>query len=279
MAKQLSRWLHGPSSLLSQINQRSIGDAARDEGRWQDAEQAYRRHLDVRPDDAAIWVQYGHALKELGKLEEAERVYREALALEPDNADTFLQLGHVLKVQNRVNDAAEAYTRSLELSPSKAAYEELASLVSRERAFSLLEAKSLKEDPNLLYVDIHDLLCYLRAYRTVSGIQRVQVAFVQYLLAEGLVDREKVAFARSRNDGRDIWRLQPRTIAAIVDYVTGDTVIHERLVQLVDQAEQQALHVRPAAGQCYFVLGAFWGFHGDATRFARLRASGVISGV
>jgi glycosyltransferase involved in cell wall biosynthesis len=271
--------LHRQSSLLGQINHRSIGDAARKEGHWQDAEQAYRRHLDASPDDAPIWVQYGHALKEQGKFEEAERAYREALALEPDNADTFLQFGHVLKIQDRASDAAEAYARSLELSPSKVAYEELASLASKERASSLMEAKSLKEDSNLLYVDIDDLFGYLRAHKTVSGIQRVQVGFIQYLLARQSVDSGEVAFVRSRNDSGGFWRLQPPTVAAIVDYVTGDTVIHERLVRLLDQAEEQAIRIRPVAGQCYFVLGAFWGFNGDATRFARLKASGVVTGV
>jgi glycosyltransferase involved in cell wall biosynthesis len=279
VSRELSRWLHRPSRRLEQINPRGIGDTARDEGRWHDAEQAYRQHLDVTPDDAAIWVQYGHALKELGKLEESEQAYREALALEPDNADTFLQLGHILKIQDRVNDAAEAYTRSLELSPSKVAYEELANLIGKGRASSLIEEKTLEEDPELLYVDIDDLLGYLRAHKTVSGIQRVQLGFVQYLLAGQEMDYGKVAFVRSRNAGGDFWRLQPPTIAAIVDYVTGDTVIHERLVRLLDQAEEQAIHLRPVAGQCYFVLGAFWGFHGDTTRFARLKASGVITGV
>jgi glycosyltransferase involved in cell wall biosynthesis len=275
----LSRWLHRQSSLLEHINYRSIGDSARDEGRWQAAEQSYRLHLDIAPQDAAIWVQYGHALKALGKLGEAERAYREALMLEPDSADTFLQLGHVLKIQDRVHDAAEAYARSIELSPSKMAYQELASLVSKERAASLMEAKSSQESPNVLYIGIDDLLGYLRAHKTVSGIQRVQIGFIEYLIAGQKANSGEIAFVRSRNDGGGLWRLQPSTVAAIVDYVTGDMVIHERLIRLLDEAEEKAIHTRPMADQCYFVLGAFWGFHGDATRFARLKASGVVIGV
>ena len=279
MARQLSRWLHRHSDPSEKINYRTIGDTARDEGRWEDAKQFYRLHLDTTPNDAPIWVQYGHALKALGKPLEAERAYREALVLEPDNADTFLQLGHVLKVGGSVDDAAEAYARSLELSPSQMAYQELASLVSKERASSLMEAKSSQDDPNVLYVDIEDLLSYLRAHKTVSGIQRVQIGFVEHLLADKRVSSGQVAFVRSRNDGSGFWRLQPPTVAAIVNYVTGDMVIHERLVRLLDQAEEKAIHIRPVAGQCYFVLGAFWGFHADATRFARIKASGVVTGV
>ncbi len=279
MAKEIAHWFQRPAGLLGRINQRSIGDAARDERRWQDAEQAYRQHLDASPDDAPIWVQYGHALKEQGKLEEAEQAYREALALEPENADTFLQFGHIQKIRDRVDAAVEAYTRSLELSPSKVAYEELVNLIGKARASSLMEENTLEEDCNLLYVDIDDLLGYLRAHKTVSGIQRVQVGFVQYLLAGQEVDSGKVAFVRSRNADGAFWRLQPSTIAAIVDYVTGDTVNHERLIQLLDQAEEQAIHVHPVAGQCCFVVGAFWGYNGDATRFARLKAAGVVTGV
>ena len=54
-----------------------------------------------------------------------------------------------------------------------------------------MEANSSKEHSNLLYIGIDDLLGYLRAHKTVSGIQRAQVGFIQYLLAGQRVNSAK----------------------------------------------------------------------------------------
>lgn len=67
----------------------ALGDRARDAGAWEAAVLHYRAALSRNPNNAPIWVQYGHALKESGRLTEAEIAYRHAL----DVADTHLQLG------------------------------------------------------------------------------------------------------------------------------------------------------------------------------------------
>ncbi len=69
---------------------RRQGDIARDQGDWPRAEAAYQAHLADTPDDAAIWVQYGHALKEQGKLGKAAAAYRTATVLRPNDADAEL---------------------------------------------------------------------------------------------------------------------------------------------------------------------------------------------
>ncbi|MBV8482633.1 MAG: glycosyltransferase, partial [Verrucomicrobia bacterium] len=95
----------------------SRADRARDSRDWVSAARFYQRALDQNPDNAPIWVQYGHALKESGKLQEAEAAYRRSLELAPDVADTHLQLGHVLKIQGRKIEASAAYLRALVLDP------------------------------------------------------------------------------------------------------------------------------------------------------------------
>ena len=95
----------------------SRADRARDSRDWVSATRFYQKALDQNPDNAPIWVQYGHALKESGKLQEAEAAYRRSLELDPDVADTHLQLGHVLKIQGRKIEASTAYFRALVLDP------------------------------------------------------------------------------------------------------------------------------------------------------------------
>ncbi len=77
-----------------------------------------REALDRNPDNAPIWVQYGHALKEQGLLQPAEEAYRRSLTHDDTLADTHLQLGHVLKLQGRPYEAAEAYLTAYQLDPT-----------------------------------------------------------------------------------------------------------------------------------------------------------------
>jgi tetratricopeptide (TPR) repeat protein len=84
---------------------------------WKSACIHYARALELDPSLWAIWVQYGHALKEQGRLEEAEDAYRRSLAITPENCDTWLQLGHVLKLRGKLKHALAAYVRAWEIDP------------------------------------------------------------------------------------------------------------------------------------------------------------------
>ena len=88
---------------------RRDGDLARDRHLWDEAMRQYSKHLELFPEDEAIWVQLGHAEKERGNLEQAIAAYLRALALNWDNADSHLQLGHVHKLLGRIDQAAASY--------------------------------------------------------------------------------------------------------------------------------------------------------------------------
>jgi tetratricopeptide (TPR) repeat protein len=60
-------------------------------------------------------VQYGHVKKEAGRLGQAEEAYRKAIELDPNAADSYAQLGHALKMQGRGDEAADAYRKALAL--------------------------------------------------------------------------------------------------------------------------------------------------------------------
>lgn len=94
------------------------GDTARDRRSWREALEFYRRHLEIEPDDAAIWVQFGHCNKEIGDRAGAERAYLRALSLEPTNADTCVQLGHVEKLNGDADQALAWYRKALRIDAS-----------------------------------------------------------------------------------------------------------------------------------------------------------------
>lgn len=94
-----------------------LADAANAERRWAAAATAYQEALGIKPDQPAIWVQYGHSLKEQGFLADAEAAYLRAAALDGGQADTHLQLGHVLKLQGDTARAIAAYEMALSRAP------------------------------------------------------------------------------------------------------------------------------------------------------------------
>jgi len=258
---------------------RNRGDAARDRKDWAVAEQEYATHLTTVSGDQPIWVQYGHCLKEQGKRVEAETAYRRAIELAPDDADAHLQLGHVLKLLDRREDAQQAYLASVGLKPTKAAIEEVqglggAAVVQGSGALALAHDSS-----GTIYLEVDDLLDYLRNHRTVSGIQRVQVGVIQHAILQSGAEQSAYAFIRSGRNASGFWRLEPTDLLGILDYIKQSSVTQARLVSMIEAAEQQATLVEPVHGQFYFVLGAFWGFGSNAARYSKLKRAGLHVGV
>ncbi|MGD0106907.1 MAG: tetratricopeptide repeat protein, partial [Rhodopila sp.] len=309
MVGNIMLWLN---PLSARPDHRALGDAARDASDWPGAETAYESHLRSTSDDMAIWVQYGHSLKEQGKLIDAEAAYRRAIDLSPNDADAHLQLGHSLKVQGKLIDAEAAYRRAIDLSPndadahlqfghslkeqgklvdaehayalsmeivpSKAAFDELMRLGSAAADGAASTGASL-DGKNAIYLEIDDLLDYLRNHRTLSGIQRVQAGVIEYALGQIASSKLDCAFVRTGKYGTGFWRIGPTDLRAIIDYVGQAVVSQERLLSLIEGAEQRALRTEPGKGQTYLVLGAFWGFGSNAARYANLKAAGVSIGV
>ncbi|WP_149535969.1 glycosyltransferase family 4 protein [Siccirubricoccus phaeus] len=111
----------GPEAALDDFAQAvKAGDAARGRRDWVAAARAYRQALRLRPDEAGIWVQYGHMLKEAGKLKAAYDAYHEALARIPQDADLHLQLGHLFKLARRTPHALAYYEMAMQLDRSNA---------------------------------------------------------------------------------------------------------------------------------------------------------------
>jgi glycosyltransferase involved in cell wall biosynthesis len=159
----------------------AVARLAREETRWLDAANAYRRVLDIDPAQAPIWVQYGHMLKEGGRREEAGAAYQTALELDPHNADTHLQFGHLYKITDRKHRAIQMYSRALELDPTlRDPAVELERLGAKSRVESILRrAAASHSGQSQLYFDVTDLLLFFRGSRTPTGIQRINLAIIE----------------------------------------------------------------------------------------------------
>ena len=70
-----------------------MGVALKEQGKLEEAIEAYNKALAIKPDYAEAYYNMGVALKEQGKLEEAIEAYNKALAIKPDYAEAYIQHG------------------------------------------------------------------------------------------------------------------------------------------------------------------------------------------
>lgn len=101
-----------------QVNHRMIGDNHRDRKQWREAAEAYTRHLELYPDDDAIWIQCGNSLKEAGDFGRSMAAYKNAEQLNAKNFEVHLQLGHLNKVAGSASEAMKCYKQAALLNPN-----------------------------------------------------------------------------------------------------------------------------------------------------------------
>ena len=104
-----------------------MGNALKEQGKLEEAIEAYNKALAIKPDYAEAYNNMGDALQEQGKLEEAIEAYNKALAIKPDYADAYYNMGIALKEQGKLEEAIEAYNKALAIMPDYASAQHMVS--------------------------------------------------------------------------------------------------------------------------------------------------------
>jgi tetratricopeptide (TPR) repeat protein len=102
--------------------QLNLGTLYADQGRYQDAELAYRKAIALQPQFVPAYVNLAHLLSGLKREQEAEGFLRHGLELNPRSADLQHALGLSLVRQKRLDEAVGALARGSELAPENARY-------------------------------------------------------------------------------------------------------------------------------------------------------------
>jgi tetratricopeptide (TPR) repeat protein len=129
----------------------SLGFALFQQGESREAVAAFEKALAADPKHWKAHNNLALAAIDLGELELAEAHYRESLAIEPQPA-IYSDLGFVLERQGMIEEANEMYRKSLELDPESAsAHYNLAASLARRGEFAVAERHfraALEETPN-----------------------------------------------------------------------------------------------------------------------------------
>lgn len=153
-------------------------------GRLAEADDLYRRILDVQPNQPDALHLHGLVLAQDGRVDEAAELMARALASNPDLAPVRHNLGNLLLGQGRLAEAAEQYAAGARLQPDSAPFHialgrALTALGRREEAVGPLARGAALDgnDPNL-FVQLVDLLLGLGRQGAALDAARRAVALV-----------------------------------------------------------------------------------------------------
>jgi tetratricopeptide (TPR) repeat protein len=178
MAANIPEFVNAPPDAIQSIRPRFLDDHSfvragrwnvRD-GQYDLAIRAFRKALEINPQNTEARVALGGTLAARGRLDEARTQLDEAISQDPANKDAHWLLGGLFEKQGKFPEALETYRRALEVDPEYApAHQAMGTLAlnvgaTEEGRKHLLEAARL--DPNVAspYVTLGN--SFLREQRT-----------------------------------------------------------------------------------------------------------------
>ncbi len=142
----------------------NLGNVLRLGGRLVEAEQSFRAALALLPESAEVHNNFGNVLMDAGRTEEAEQFYRKAAVLAPDYAMAYANRGHALRALGRLEVAEKSYQKAIGLKPDSAeAYYGLGNVRLRggfpyEAEQAYRQAIALKPDYAEAYAELGEAL-------------------------------------------------------------------------------------------------------------------------
>lgn len=97
---------------------RRLAAVAAKEGRFEEAERAYRRALAISPRDARLWFWRGLTERRLGRVDDALESLRRAGELDPNAEDAFAERADIFHERGELSDALRELTWIIESQPS-----------------------------------------------------------------------------------------------------------------------------------------------------------------
>jgi len=95
----------GSTALSQEVStQLQLGMILMKQGKYEEAEKAFRELLELAPDFAEGYLNLGIVYLRLGKMKEAEEHLKKALELQPDNPSAYFHLGSIYLDQGRYEE-------------------------------------------------------------------------------------------------------------------------------------------------------------------------------
>ena len=98
----------------------NMGVTLQDQGNLEKAIVAHNKAISLKPNFADAYYNMGNVLNDQGKLDQAITAYNKALSLKPNYAKAYSNMGNALRDQGKLDEAIKAYNKSISLKPDYA---------------------------------------------------------------------------------------------------------------------------------------------------------------
>src|SRR5690606_30360576 len=98
----------------SAMKYNEIGIKAMQEGRAEDAIQAFTNAIEEQPEDALGYINFGHVLASMNETERAERFFQKALTLDETSATAYYGLANLYFNAERYEEALKLYEKAVQ---------------------------------------------------------------------------------------------------------------------------------------------------------------------
>jgi CHAT domain-containing protein/Flp pilus assembly protein TadD len=198
-------------------------------GRWQEAVEAAKEAIVIRPDSAEAYGSLGFACLNLGRFQEASGAFQQAIRLKPEWAAGYSGLGEVYNLQGRFEDAIGPFERAIQLDPS----------VPQTHDFL-----------GLAYEKVGRLQDAIPAYESAI---RIKPDFIEAQFSLGLAYLALGRPEQALEPLRQTVRLKP-------DYAEAQASLGLALMQVGSSQEavdtlQRAIQIKPDYAEAYLTLG------------------------
>ncbi|MCS6890957.1 MAG: glycosyltransferase [Rhodovarius sp.] len=244
---------------------RRRADRLRRAGRFREALALYEAYLERRPDHAMGWSMMGHCLRALGREAEAEAAYVRAIARDPQDPYHRFVHGTFLLDHGQHRLAAQRLAEAAERGGRAA--------VRRLRLPGMRPAGDAAPGDAPVWIDVADLVEYVRHNRTLSGIQRVIAALAELALAEP----GRATCVLTRPWDQRIWALPRAPLQQVLKLAEAGRGNTPEMHRLLDRLLRGAAPVMPRPGLRYLQPGGFWMHQGNPVLHLALRRSGAVS--
>jgi Flp pilus assembly protein TadD len=95
-----------------------IGDAYMRQNKFKEAEQYFKKSIDIDPADHALAYNVAEIMMQAGNADEAVRYYEMAIRIKPDWPKSYLKLGYAWLNKGNTLKAVESFTKFVEISPA-----------------------------------------------------------------------------------------------------------------------------------------------------------------
>lgn len=254
------------------------GSCFREQGKFERAEAAYAKAIELDPDNKTAYLELGTAHRKQSRFEEAEKTYRKAVEIDPRDDNTFLQLANSYKKSGKTLEAIEALKKAVELNPQNdKAYFELGDFYRKKGDFRETEKayqKAIELNPSnanayfelgYIYRELRNFTDAEAAYKKAIELEPHNDVFY-YELGDGYGDVAK--YPESEAACRKAVELNPRNYDAYREL--GDALKNQGKYVEAEKAYKKAIELNPRDYKVYPKLGKFYQQQGQSSEAVKL---------